>query len=319
MTSPSQPTGADRSPSRLIAIAVLVPAVPLLLVSVAALLGFYLAPTRFNAWLARLPGDELIRTALIFAPATLVAVVVMAVLYANEAPRREAAEATRPSPRRAGVRARSGGASARRSLWISVPLLVLAATAQAIQFVTPERVERLLDLLPATSLLTWAFDAWPLAALAAVGLGLILGFVPGEVGIATAAGERAWSTSRIARLGAQLTLLPAFGLLLLSGVGLVWIAVSPERLAWLTERLPAETLLRLGLAFAPAMFLGIVLLAALYLAGPAAEDHLPAKAALKGGSLRSGLALGVLVAGLGFTVVIGMAVLVAAIFVLAAR
>jgi hypothetical protein len=78
-------------------VAVLIPAVPLLLISVAALAVFYTMPTRFNAWLSRLPGDDLLRTALIFAPATLVAIIVMAVLYANDAPRREAVEATRPS------------------------------------------------------------------------------------------------------------------------------------------------------------------------------------------------------------------------------
>jgi hypothetical protein len=317
VASPSESPGDDRGPSRILAIGVLIPAVPLLLASVGALLAFYLAPARFNALLNRLPGDDLIRSALIFAPATLVAVIVMAVLYANEAPRREAAEATRPSARRSGLRFRSRGVWARRSLWVSLPLLVLAAAAQAIEFVAPQRVERLLDLLPATGPLTWAFNASPLAALAAVGLGLMLGFAPGEVG-PPATGERGWTTARIARLGAQLTLLPALGLLVLSGAGLAWVGASPDRLEWLTERLPAETLLRLVLAFAPAMFLGIVLLAGLYLTAPSGEERPVRQAPPVGRNLRSGLALGVLIAGLGFTVVIGTAVLAAAIFVVAA-
>ncbi len=303
----------------MLAIAVLIPAVPMLLASVAGLIGFYLAPTRFNAWLARLPGDDLIRTALIFAPATLVAVVVMALLYAKEAPRREAAEATRPSGRRRGVRTRRGGTWARRSLGVSVPLLVLVATAQAIEFVTPERVERVLTLLPATDLLTRAFDAAPLIALAAVGLGLIFGFAPGEIGGEAGGGERAWSTQRVARLGARLILLPAIGLLILSAAGWVVISAAPDRITWLVERLPAETMLRLGLALGPALFLGVILLAGMYLTVPASgaisESPLPAADR----NLRSGLALGVLVGGLGFTVVVGTAVLATVVFLLAAR
>jgi hypothetical protein len=122
---------------------------------------------------------------------------------------------------------------------------------------------------------------------------------------------------------------------------LVWVSVSVERLAWLAERLPAETLLRLGLMFSPAMLLGLVLLAGLYLAAPGrgeppavttpAFDAHPRRATaaprserpdrLQDGSetsqgLRSGLALGVLVVGLGFTSLVGMATLVAVVFVL---
>lgn len=304
--------------SRVLAIAVLIPSVPMLLASVAGLLGFYLAPARFNAWLARLPGDDLIRTALIFAPATLVAVVVMAVLYAHDAPRREAVEATRPSVRRRGVRARSGGVWARRSLGFSVPFLVLVATAQAIDFVSPERVERVLALLPATRLLTWGFEAAPLIALAAVGLGLIFGFAPGEIGGEVGRDQRSWSTQRVARLGARLTLLPAIGLLILSAAGWVVISAAPDRISWLADRLPAETLLRLGFALGPAMFLGLILLAGLYLTVPTG-GAISESARPSAQGLRSGLALGVLVGGLGFTVVMGTAVLATVVFLLASR
>ena len=50
----------------------------MLLASVAALALFYLAPTRFGNLIDRLPGETFIRTALVFAPATLFAIVVLA-------------------------------------------------------------------------------------------------------------------------------------------------------------------------------------------------------------------------------------------------
>jgi hypothetical protein len=113
-----------------------------------------------------------------------------------------------------------------------------------------------------------------------------------------------------------------------------------ERLTWLAERLPAETLLRLGLMFSPAMLLGLVLLAGTLLVGPSAAsrpirpdrvwtcpatEDAPEKAPADLGTagsesraqrLRSGLALGVLVVGLGFTALAGMATLVAIVFIL---
>ena len=335
MVPGDRPGPADRwSPSRVLAMVVLLPSALLLLISVVALAAFYTQPTRFNALLARLPGDDLIRTALIFAPATLVAVVVMAVLYANDVPKQEVRESTRPSARRRGLSARRRGGLARASLWITLPALMLVAAAQMLAFVAPGRVERLLDALPATTLLTRLFDLSPIVVLAAVGLGLILGFVP--AGKEPAAGVRVWTASRIARLGALLTLVPALGLLLLSVSGWALILASPARLAWLADKLPAETLLRLGLAFSPVMLLGLVLLAALYLTVPARGNGLAAiaprpsanfssegrgveAAVPPDGGFRSGLALGVLVAGLGFTVLAGMAVLVSVVFVLATR
>ncbi len=324
---------------------VLVPAVPLLAISVAALAVFYTMPTRFNTWLSRLPGDDLLRTALIFAPATLLAIIVMAVLYANDAPRREAVEATRPSRRRQSIRARQRGGLARASLWVTLPVLMLVAAAHLVAFVAPQRVDLWLQALPATALLTRLFDISPYIVIAAVGIGLMLGFVPAREAPEETGAGRGWTTARVARLGALLILVPSFALLLLTGAGLVWVSASPERLAWLAERLPAETLLRLGLMFSPAMLLGLVLLAGLYLVAPGrgepaqipapAFDSSPRRSPAAPGlgrrdqfqgtsessqkRFRSGLALGVLVVGLGFTALTGMATLLAVIFVLTAR
>ena len=316
---------------------------PLLALSVAALALFYTMPTRFNAWLSRLPGDDLLRTAMIFAPATLLAIVIMAVLYANDAPRREAIEATRPRARGA-LRTRRRGGLARASLWVSLPALMFVAAAQLIAFVAPSRMDRLLQALPATSVLERLFDASPYLVLAAVSLGLLLGFAsgPARPSQETETG-RSWTAVRVARLGAILILIPSLGLLLLTAAGLVWINASSESLAWLADRLPAETLLRLGLMFAPAMLLGLILLAGLYLAAPASgllvepsrphPEAVPIRARdeVDPGSLierstrapedrlRSGLALAVLVAGLGLTALAGVATLVAVVFFLAAR
>ncbi len=88
---PMDETGSQRfiaggQRSRVVATLVLVPAVPMLLLSIASLGLFYLAPVRFGQLISRLPGESLIRTALVFAPATLFAIVVLATLYAVEKP-----------------------------------------------------------------------------------------------------------------------------------------------------------------------------------------------------------------------------------------
>ena len=72
--------------SRVLAALVLFPTVPMLMLSVSALALFYLAPSRFGALLSRLPGESIIRSALVFAPATLFAIVILALLYVLEKP-----------------------------------------------------------------------------------------------------------------------------------------------------------------------------------------------------------------------------------------
>ena len=84
---------ATASFTRITATAVLVIAIPSLLLSSSALAVFYLAPDRFESILARLPGEAAIRTVLIFAPVTLLAIIVLALLYAFEKP---PVELTRP-------------------------------------------------------------------------------------------------------------------------------------------------------------------------------------------------------------------------------
>src|SRR3989304_3819426 len=132
------PDGAEVRPARtrLLAGLVLVPAIPLLAFSVFALAVFYTAPERFGAWLARLPGDTYLRTALIFAPATLLAVVVMATLYLQDSARDE----TRAAQIETGL-ARAG----RLSLFVSGPLLALTGLHRAALYFDAERVNRWLE------------------------------------------------------------------------------------------------------------------------------------------------------------------------------
>ena len=171
-TSPNlPPDDADLRPARtrMLASLVLVPAVPLLLASVVALAAFYAAPHRFGAWLAKLPGDTYLRTALIFAPASLLAVVVMATLYLRDSSRDEMR----------GAQVETGLArAARLSLLVSGPLLALTGMHRAALYLDAERVNRWLDALPGTTYLTQVLDLAPLGLGLAVGIGVLLGYSP---------------------------------------------------------------------------------------------------------------------------------------------
>jgi hypothetical protein len=106
--------------------------------------------------------------------------------------------------------------------------------------------------------------------------------------------------------------LPALGVSILA-LALTWL--RPERVSRWIEKLPFDSLVRIGLLFAPPMLFTIVVLAVLYLqAGrdqPAAvskrDDQAMEKKTIR--PLRSVLATGVLVIGLTFTVSLGFGLL----------
>src|SRR4030042_1866026 len=148
-SDPTQASGRARSASRAVALIVLVPAIPTLLLSVLALAAFYLAPERFTALLERLPGTEFLRVALIFSPATLFGVVLLAALYALEPAGPRPAE--EPSVPRAGMPLPRLLASA--ALAVSLPLLLLSAAGWVLSFVAPGRFALLVAPLPGTALL----------------------------------------------------------------------------------------------------------------------------------------------------------------------
>jgi len=146
----TRPTERARSASRAVALFVLVPAIPALLFSVLALAAFYLAPERFTALLERLPGTEFLRVALIFSPATLFGVVLLAVLYALEPEAARAEAKTKAAP--AGVPLVRLVASI--ALAFGLPLLLLSSAAWVLAFVAPGRFALLSERLPGTALLT---------------------------------------------------------------------------------------------------------------------------------------------------------------------
>ena len=134
----------ESASTRLLATLVLIPTVPMLFASVAALALFYIAPVRFGNLIGRLPGETFIRTALFFAPATLFAVVVLATLYALEKPVDAA-----PSERIPG---RLPWPQARWAAWVTlvpvVPALLASTALLGLSFVSPGRFDRLIEPLP---------------------------------------------------------------------------------------------------------------------------------------------------------------------------
>jgi len=278
---------------------VLIPSVPLLLGSVAALGLFYAAPTRFSRLLARLPGEDLLRTILFFAPVTLFAIVVLAALYAFEKP-----GAPAPVPQRRPLAA--------SPLLITGPLLLVAVTAWVARFLAPGRFAALLDPLPGTALLQ-SVVTFAVPALLALNLVLLVSSGPRPSRAAPPGGPAphpAPPSTRLARLVAGLLLVPTLPLLLASIVALALYSFSPARLEALLAQLSQATVVRLGLLFGPATLTAIVFLAALYLLSSARPLPTPSAAA-PGASppsrdARQRLAVGVLVTGLSVTALIAV-------------
>lgn len=296
----------EGAPARWPAIAVLVPTLPMLLGSMALLLIFYLAPTRFNALIERLPGDDLIRTILIFAPVTLFAVVVLALLYALEQPVRASGALTESSRAPSITR----GLDRRKLAWLAIgiatPLLVLGVATALFNVIAPERMAAWLRPLPGDSL----WRPWlrfapipPLLVIFPAGLYLLA---------RSNWRERFADPLQPARLGSLLTLLAALPLLMLSVAALAVFVVSPGRFMGLIDRLSIETLLKTALVFAPVILLSVVLLAVLYLVsswtgvrGESAEPQPPTTAAAA--DRRARAAVWILSVGLSGTGVIVLA------------
>ncbi|OGT27895.1 MAG: hypothetical protein A2Z17_06990 [Gammaproteobacteria bacterium RBG_16_66_13] len=256
---PERDSSSGAPTARWLAGLVLVPAVPLLLASVLALAAFYAAPERFGAWLSKLPGDTYLRTAMIFAPASLMAVVVLSTLYL-----RDSAGQEDPSAHISG----GLGRLARLSLVVTGPLLTLIGALAAARYLDAERVERWLEDLPGTRYVIQALDLAPLALLLAVGVAILIGYAPGGRPTALWLPQRRWPRARVGRVAAGVVLTLATPALLLSLLGLVLQVVAPDRFARFLEPLPGDTYLRLLLMLAPTGLLAILLLALLYLLGP---------------------------------------------------
>jgi hypothetical protein len=325
------------STTRWVAGLLLIPSVPLLLLSVAALGLFYVAPERFGELLARLPGDQYLRSALAFAPAALLAFVVLAVLYALErpGPPEEAPPSSTgpavviPAVLEAGppmavthpvAIADSGAAAASAGsrpaaprtspafrlsstvLMLSTPAFLAAAVAALLAFIAPERFWEVLSGLPGQRYLRAGVPLAPLALLAVL---VVAGITAAGSAPPTWAGGRRWLASLMPRLPGTISLGVAALLWLGSLAGLLLFQLRPGLLDRLVDRISAETLLRVQLAFAPVLLLAVVLLAGLSLMGGRVSLRGTGQAA------RSAAAVAVLSLGLVLTGLLSLALLAA--------
>jgi hypothetical protein len=301
-TQPNPPQHANQggwNATRLIATLVLFPTIPMLLISVAALAFFYLAPVRFGDLIAQLPGETFIRTALVFAPATLFAIVILAVLYAVEKPKEvEIAEkAERVAPRRWSARW-----VARAALVPSLPALVISTGLWALSFVAPGRFDRLMEPFPGDSYLRPLVPFAPplLMVIVVVAIFFAVLYDPER-----ARGARA---PRLASLGVGFVLVSALPTLLISLAALGLYRFDPDQFASWFDRLSDGTFTRLVLVFAPAMLFALVVIAVLYLWGEKVRSVIESR--------RSTIALSVMGVGLFLTSVFGMALLGVIVFLL---
>ncbi len=294
--------------ARWIAVVVLIPTVPMLLLSVAALGLFYVAPTRFGGLIARLPGDDFIRTALVFAPVTLLAIVILALLYALDRPARSQVAMIAPEGTLARrVRAASGARAATGLLLLSLPMLLISLTVWVLSFVAPGRFGSFIARLPGESYLRLIVRVAPVGLFLVVLLAAFFALL-GRGGEKTSA--RQVVRGNLVRLSVALSVVPAVPLLLLSLLALVAFRFAPGRFASLMAWLPSETFLRLALLSAPLPLVVIVVLAVLYLwsssgepAGPPTVE--PAWLI----RLRQAMAISILVGGLAFTAMMGLGLL----------
>jgi hypothetical protein len=279
---------------------ILIPAVPLLVLSVAALALHYASPARFSEWISRLPGDEVIRIALAFSPATLFAIVVLAFLYARDAgapPAARAPLAERPEPSAARPLAAA-------VLAVAGPLLVISVAAFGLSFVSPERFEQIIGPLPGTPLLRYGVRFAPLV-LAAIALPALY-LVVAPRGAQELRREPPWG---FARLSVGMVLIPAVPMLAASLLGLALLYLSPGRVESWLGRISGDGVIRLTLMLAPVLLFAVVLLASLYLsAGP----HRRTAPSLTS-EARGRLGVFVLAGGLTLTALAALGVLGAAI------
>lgn len=290
------------------ALFVLVPTIPLLLLSVAALAAFYLAPERFTAVLERLPGTEFLRVALIFSPVTLFGVVLLAVLYALEPEAARAEAKAKPAP--AGIPLARLGASI--ALTVGLPLLLLSSAAWVLSFVAPGRFALLAERLPGTALLTSLLPYLPFILLiACAAAALVL------------AGGATWRLPQLpdlTRWSVRLILFASLPLLALTLGGLGLFYAQPEWGERLVAKLGVTAFVKIGLVFAPAVLVALVGLASLYLARTrtvrvASNDGLRTEVVIDSGA-RFGWATWTLIVALAASSLAALGVTLAVIYLL---
>lgn len=309
--------------TRVVAALVLFPAVPMLLLSIATLALFYLAPGRFGSLIARLPGESFIRTALVFAPATLFAIVVLAVLYAVEKPRAEIeTQPVKIQPRKRSLPvARTAGML---MLIAALPAFMFSLSVWALSFVSPSRFDRLLEPFPGEKYLRAAtpFLPWMFFALALVAVLLLFSLERGKEDVEhdtvedteVRLADEVQEPRLLIDYAVSVVLFAAIPALLGSLAALALYSVQPERFARVISRLPLESLVRASLLFAPPTSFIVVVLAALFLLRPRFIATTRSQDVGDGGiveksPLRSTLAMWVLSAGLSLSAALGLGLL----------
>jgi hypothetical protein len=267
-----QPKAGITNPTRFAAVLVLLVATPLLLLTGLALGLFFVAPERFNDFLARLPGEAAIRTVMIFAPAALIAIIVLAVLYAAE-PKAEEAAPTQPFTPVEGAKEPGRISLVNLSGWFltgALPALLLLIAVRSAGFLSPDRFESFIERLPASSLFDFLIGSgFPiLGILVIVALFVFLTHreaPPDEDrGWMFGAREKLWEAGP-ARLGVGVVMILGIPLLILSLLALTGFIVRPSRVLDVLIAFPKEVILRLGLLFGPSSLFIVVVLAMLFL------------------------------------------------------
>jgi hypothetical protein len=244
----------------------------MLLISSSALALFYIAPTRFDGILARLPFEAAIRTVLIFAPVTLLAIIVLAVLYAFE---KASPEVTRPQVVRAAEpKGEPIALSLQRTswwgLWAAFLGLLLLVPTRAAAFLSPTRFDRFLTRFPGDQILDFLIHNGPflllLAELVAVFLFLAARTKPSGRSAEAKLPGMSW-LRRVGptRLAVGMVLSFSLPILLLSLTSLFLFFTRTEQLLELLDGLPGEVPLRMGLIFIPTSLIIVVTLAILFL------------------------------------------------------
>jgi hypothetical protein len=262
--------------TRWAASAVLVMAVPLLLFSSLALVIFYAAPARFESILSRLPGEAAIRTVLIFAPVTLLAIIVLAVLYAFEKP---SVEVTRPQVVRSMDVLREpitwfDKLNIQRITWwillLTFAMLLVLIPARSAAFLSPTRFENFLGRYPGKEALNFIVHSGPIVLLVVEVFAVIL-FVGTR--IKPMANEREVLMPGMrwlrkigpTRLSVGIVLVFSLPILLVSFTSLFLFFTRTESLLLWIDRLPGEVPIRMGLVFIPVSLIIVVALAVLFL------------------------------------------------------
>jgi hypothetical protein len=294
--------------TRMIAVLFLIPSVPMLLGSVAALALFYIAPVRFGGLIARLPADEFIRTVLFFAPATLFALVVLAFLYARE---------PGPSGEAPGGRAQAGPlpghpvrSLARWALGLIAPAFLVAVLVLLFSLVAPGRFSDWIEPLPGDRYLR---PLIPVGTVLLLGMGVIAALLAFPRRRAPQAEGEPGGPARATRRVVGLILVSSVSMLGLSLIALGTSYVQPERFQRLMSRLEPETFLRLALLFAPATLAAVVILALLYLIGRSVGEPVGASRSAPpqwaSAGTRSAVAVSVLVGGLLLSTIVALGLL----------